>query len=67
MSTPKLPNSFTITFNENYIPMLLQTVGAEETKKRLLEEGTVAFTNEIARVVDVLAKQLADEEKSKMN
>ena len=55
MSEPKVPNSFTITFQENYIPTLLGQIGPEATKKRLLEEGTVAFQNEINRVIDALA------------
>jgi hypothetical protein len=44
-------DSFTINFAEGYIVTLVKTVGPENAKKRLFEEGSVAFKNEIERVV----------------
>ena len=58
MGQPTAPNSFTITFAENYIPVLVKQVGKEKAKKRLFEEGSVAFKNEINRVIDSLPEEI---------
>ena len=47
-----MKDQFTITFVEGYIVTLVRTVGPEKAKKRLFEEGSVAFKNEINRVVE---------------
>ena len=44
-------DTFNIQFTEGYIVTLVKTVGAKEAKKRLFEEGSVAFKMEIERVV----------------
>lgn len=45
-------DTFTINFAKGYIVTLVRTVGPEKAKKRLFEEGSVAFRNEIDRVVN---------------
>ncbi len=51
MSKPKIPNAFTVTFVEGYIETLIQQVGPDQAITRLIEEGTVALTNEVTRLI----------------